>query len=177
MAGRVELLVSQHQKIETGMPIYRIDSPALARVAGSDRHGGGRRRAGRRTTGLDAPARESHRLRGRTNDGGRDAPERRMAGRLEELQDQRGGHPQGLGRGEGVLTGSVQAELAEVSQLRVELDAREPGTPGRKFAPLAPRVNLLVNSAVSLTGIDEPPCVRLFGPTDWMAPVAHNVEH
>ena len=150
MPGRVELLVSQYQKVEAGTPLYRIDSPRWRelqdQIATAEASG---EQAAARLASI-APVRESQRLRAESLTAGVAILNDRAV-RMEELQASGAGTRKDLDEAKGALS-KARAELAEVSERRAELDARERELRAESRS-LGSRVELLVDSAASLTGI------------------------
>jgi multidrug efflux pump subunit AcrA (membrane-fusion protein) len=116
LAGRVELLVSQYQRVSAGTPLYRIDAPAW-------------RALGEEIVATEAkvasmtPLREAHRVHEKSLAEKVDLWKERLT-QLDELQRAGGGSAQQMTEARATLT-ATKAELADVMEKDATLEAEE----------------------------------------------------
>lgn len=116
LAGRVELMVQQYQRVEVGTPLYRIDAPGWRelqeRVAGA-------------TARLESmgPVREAHRVHEKSLADKVALWQERLA-QLEKLRAAGGGGAAQFTEARATLN-ATQAELADVMEKEAELQAQQ----------------------------------------------------
>ncbi len=116
LAGTIELLVAQYQRVETGTPLYRVDSAAW-------------RDLGERITSVEAkvasmgPLREAHRLHERGLEEKVALWQERL-GQLEALRAAGGGGASQFTEARATLT-ATQADLADVMEKDAALEAEQ----------------------------------------------------
>jgi hypothetical protein len=158
VAGRVELLVTQFQRVEVGTPLFRLDSPRwreLQEQISSAEAGLAQTRA--RSESIDPllAAHEQHeqRLREKT-----ELWTTRLA-QLETLRSAGGGQQSAFTEARTTLADAL-ADLAEAVEKGAELSARRREVAAELVAAEA-RVHLLLDVAASLTGIPMAELVRV----------------
>jgi multidrug efflux pump subunit AcrA (membrane-fusion protein) len=116
LGGRVELLVTQYQRVAAGTPLYRIDSPAWRALEEEII-------ATEAKVASMPPVREAHRVHEQSLADKVELWKQRLA-QLEELQQAGGGSAQQLTEARVTLTGT-KAELADVMEKDAMLEAEE----------------------------------------------------
>lgn len=136
LPGRVELLVTQYQRVEAGTPLYRVDSSAWR-----DLH----EQVAATQARVDSmgPLREAHRIHERSL-ADKVALWQDRLGQLEELRAAGGGSASQFTEARATLN-ATQAELAEVMEKEAELQAQQKQAEAELRA-LNSRHDLLVRS-------------------------------
>ena len=153
LGGRVELLVTQYQRVDVGTPLYRVDSAAW-----HDLHG--QIEALQAKVESMGPLRQAHRVHEQSLAGKVRIWEDR-ARQLEELRAAGGGSAAQLTEARATLN-STQAELADVMERDAELQAQQKGAEAELRALHSRRVLLVRASGAP----DEPGGTPAFAPGD-----------
>jgi multidrug resistance efflux pump len=150
--GRVDLLVSQYQKVDQGMPLYRLHSPRwrdlqqqLADAQGAMRLA----KAGVDTIGPLKAAHAQHEVSLRETV---DLWKQRVE-QLEGVRSAGGGRAEEFAQARASLT-AAQAELAEILEKDAELDAREAQVHA-ELASASAKFDLLLATASTLLSINR----------------------
>ncbi|MFM2163668.1 MAG: hypothetical protein RL325_105, partial [Planctomycetota bacterium] len=116
LAGRVELLVTQYQRVEQGTPLFRIDAPAWSALAEEIV-------AAEAKVASMGPIRDAHRVHERSLADKVELWKARLA-QLEELRAAGGGSASQFTEARATLN-ATQADLAEVMEKDALLEAEE----------------------------------------------------
>ena len=145
LAGRVELLVAQYQRVEQGTPLFRIDAPAWRDLAEEIV-------ATEAKVASMGPIREAHRVHERSLAEKVKLWEARLA-QLDELRKAGGGSAAQFTEARATLN-ATQADLAEVMEKDALLEAEEQQAKSRLRALEARRDAILAGSACATQGAD-----------------------
>ena len=143
LAGRVELLVAQYQRVEQGTPLFRIDAPAWRDLAEEIV-------ATEAKVASMGPIREAHRVHERSLAEKVKLWEARLA-QLDELRKAGGGSAAQFTEARATLN-ATQADLAEVMEKDALLEAEEQQAKSRLRALEARRDAILAGSACATQG-------------------------
>jgi len=147
LGGRVELLVTQYQRVVAGTPLYRVESPAWRALEEEII-------ATEAKVASMPPVREAHRVHERSLADKVELWNQRLA-QLEELQQAGGGSGQQLTEARVTMT-ATKAELADVMEKDAMLEAEEKRAKAELRSLLARRDSLLAACA-SGSGAQTPP--------------------
>lgn len=150
LPGRVELLLEQYARVETGTPLYEIDAPAWRELQQGLTDAGAA--IDRLTTRLAsyAPLRAAHHNHERQLERVITLRRERIE-QLEALAQAGGGRAAELSDARGALA-TAEADLAEVLETEAELEADEAETRAELAAAQSNR-SLLLDGAASLAGL------------------------
>jgi hypothetical protein len=149
MPGRVDLLVSQHQKVEAGTALYRLDSARWREIQDQIASTQGSLEQVEARLASVGPIRESAAKRAEQLSE-RVAMLAERSKRLQDLQQSGSGVQRDTDEARGSLS-QARAELAEVTEHGVELESRERELRA-ELGSLQARRDLLIDTAASLSG-------------------------
>jgi len=148
LGGRVELLVTQYQRVAAGTPLYRIDAPAWRALEEEII-------ANEAKVESMPPVREAHRVHEQSLADKVELWKQRVA-QLEELQEAGGGSAQQLTEARVTLTGT-KAELADVMEKDAMLEAEEKRAKAELRSLLARRDSIRVACAQAVAAPNPAP--------------------
>lgn len=155
LAGRVELLVSQYQRVEQGTPLFRIDAPAWRDLAEEII-------ATEAKVASMPPIREAHRVHEKSLSEKVELWRARLA-QLEELRAAGGGSAAQFTEARATLN-ATQADLAEVMEKDALLEAEEKEAQA-KLRGLQSRRTAILAGAACTSGTDDGVVVCALAPS------------
>lgn len=174
LGGRVELLVKQFQPVETGAPLYRLDSPPWRDLQQKLAETEAQIREGTKRVEMIEPMREAHERH-------HTAIEQTVtlltarAERLEKGQAAGSVSAEEIGQVQASLA-QARSDLAEVLEKETELAVRRVEVASQLDAARI-RIDMLLNSAATLLDIDKTRLAAPTGPEPDSLPLWRTREH
>ena len=152
LAGRVELLVKQFQRVETGTPLYRLDSPPWRELQQKLAETESQIRQGEKRVEMIEPMREAHERHHKAIEETVNLLSAR-AERLERGQSEGSVSAEEIGQVRAKLA-QARADLAEVLEKETELAVQRVEVTSQYEAARV-RFELLLNNAATLLDLDN----------------------